>query len=89
MTPSPYLTGDMPSSGTAVNAIVGRVRREAVVADSVLSRSIAVAPRPGCETAWGFGSAPAPIPPFGPGREAPLPLSRTTFSGRRAKISLT
>ena len=47
MTSSPYLTGDMPSSGTAVNAIVGGVRREAVVVGSVLSRTLTAPPRPG------------------------------------------
>jgi len=36
--PSPYLTGDMPSSAAAVNAIVGGPGREAVVAGPVPSR---------------------------------------------------
>ncbi len=44
MTPSPYLTGDMPSSGAAVNAIVGGSSREAVVAGAVLFHVLKTTP---------------------------------------------
>jgi hypothetical protein len=60
----PCFTGDMSSSGAAVNAIVGGSGREAVVSGSVLAHVLKTTPSQGERRPGGVGCASATIAPF-------------------------
>ncbi len=88
MPPSPYLTGDMPSSAAAVNAIVGGPGREAVVAGSVPSH-ILKTPLGRGEKRPGVVDAPPHHSLFSPGQAELLPFRLATFQSDAPKIYLT
>jgi hypothetical protein len=81
MTPWPYLTGDMPSSAAAVNAIVGGSGREAVEAGSLLFRSFKTTPGRGERQPWVCDAPTHPSPLLPKDRR-----NRSRFAGPLFKV---
>jgi len=86
MTPAPYLTGDMPSSAAAVNAIVGGSGREAVVAGSVPSRILPTPPT-GVRDGLGLWMRPRTIPLLTQARRNHSPSAGQPFNVSAPKIT--